>query len=220
MCNLYRMNRTQDEVRRLFDGAHDRAGNLPDLPSIYPDQTAPIVRNCEDGPELVQARWGMPTPAFFLRGKAYDSGITNIRKTNSPHWQQWLTPRYRCLVPWTAFAEPMRGPDGKSRDVWFDLGEDEPLAFFAGVSVANWTSVRKVREGKVTADLYAFLTTSPNAEVGEVHRKAMPVVLTDPLDWQAWLTRPWSEVAHLQRPLPKGSLRRHLPPEEAQPSLF
>jgi len=129
MCNLYRMKRTQDEVQGLFPGIHDRTGNLPELSSIYPDQAAPIVRNCADGQELVQVRWGMPTPAYFLRDRAYDKGITSIRKTSSQHWQQWLGREHRCLVPWTGFAEPSRGSDGKPRDVWFDLGEDEPLAF-------------------------------------------------------------------------------------------
>jgi hypothetical protein len=42
----------------------------------------------------------------------------------------------------------------------------------------NWTSVRKVKEGETTNDLYAFLTTEPNAEVGAIHPKAMPVILT------------------------------------------
>jgi hypothetical protein len=32
----------------------------------------------------------------------------------------------------------------------------------------NWTSVRKAREGEVTADIFGMLTTGPNAEVGRV----------------------------------------------------
>jgi putative SOS response-associated peptidase YedK len=30
-------------------------------------------------------------------------------------------------------------------------------------------------EGETTNDLYGFLTTEPNAEVGAIHPKAMPV---------------------------------------------
>src|SRR4051794_3547321 len=41
-------------------------------------------------------------------------------------------------------------------------------------------SVRKVKEGEVEADLFAFLTTEPNAEVGALHPKAMPVILIEP----------------------------------------
>ena len=56
--------------------------------------------------------------------------------------------------------------------------------------VPQWTSVRKLKEGPVTADLYGFLTTDPNKEVGALHPKAMPVILTtveeiDPLDDRA-----------------------------------
>ena len=61
MCNLYSMLRSQDAMRRLFD-AHDRFGNQPPLPGIYPDYAAPIVRNGPDGRELVTARWGLPSP--------------------------------------------------------------------------------------------------------------------------------------------------------------
>ena len=40
--------------------------------------------------------------------------------------------------------------------------------------------MRKVKEGETTNDLYAFLTTEPNAEIGAVYPKAMPVILTTP----------------------------------------
>ncbi len=61
--------------------------------------------------------------------------------------------------------------------IWFALDNDRPLAFFAGIWT-RWTSVRKVREGEVTADLFGFLTTEPNAEVAVVHPQAMPAILT------------------------------------------
>jgi putative SOS response-associated peptidase YedK len=52
------------------------------------------------------------------------------------------------------------------------------LAFFAGIWAPAWKPGRKLKEGEVTADLYAFLTSEPNAEVGAKHSKAMPVTLT------------------------------------------
>ncbi|PQO24903.1 DUF159 family protein [Rhodobacteraceae bacterium WD3A24] len=203
MCNLYSQTSAQDAMRRLFDVAVDRLGNLPPQPGIYPDYRAPIIRQGEEGRELVMGRWGMPTPPQFLEGKRADRGVTNIRNTKSPHWRRWLGPEHRCLVPFTAFAEPDATRGGR-HNVWFSLPEDRPAAF-AGLWT-RWTSVRKLKEGETTDDLYGFLTCAPNAEVAEVHPKAMPVILTDPQDWKTWLTAPWSAAAALQRHLPDEML--------------
>jgi putative SOS response-associated peptidase YedK len=40
-------------------------------------------------------------------------------------------------------------------------------------------------------DLFAFLTTGPNREVGAIHPKAMPVILTEPEELETWLVAPW-----------------------------
>ena len=99
-----------------------------------------------------------------------------------------------------------RVQQGEGGDIWFALDETRPLACFAGIW-ANWTSVRKVKEGETTNDLYAFLTTEPNVEVGAIHPKAMPVILTTPDEVETWMTAPPDEALQLQRPLPDGALR-------------
>jgi len=55
-------------------------------------------------------------------------------------------------------------------------------------------------------ELFAFLTTDANAEVGAIHLKAMPVILIRPEEIKAWMTVPWPEASLLQRPLPGGAL--------------
>ena len=99
-----------------------------------------------------------------------DSGTTNIRNTNGKHWKQWLDVQHRCVVPFMSFSEFNKVEGG---EVWFALNETCPLACFAGIWT-NWTDVRKVKEGETTNDLFGFLTTDPNADVGASTRRRCP----------------------------------------------
>lgn len=199
MCNLYNVTTTQEAMIRLVAGLTDSAGNLQPG-HIYPDQLAPIIRNGESGPELVKARWGMPSPRSVLKTER-DPGVTNIRNLSSPHWRRWLGHEHRCLVPLTSFSEPRGKGQGFQ---WFAPADGGPI-FFAGIETRGWTSVRKVKDGETTDDLFGFLTSAPNAEVGAIHPKAMPVILTTADEWNAWLGG--IAAAELQRPLPDGTLR-------------
>ncbi|MEX2495412.1 MAG: SOS response-associated peptidase family protein [Woeseia sp.] len=207
MYNLYSLTKGQDAIRQLARAMRDTTGNLPPITGIYPDYPAPIVRTGADGVrELATARWGMPTPPKFLEGKKVDKGVTNIRNVSSSHWRRWTASASRCVVPFTSFSERDRLSDGKSDPVWFAFDETRPLAVFAGVWT-GWTCTRKLAEGEITCDLYAFLTTDPNRDVGAVHPKAMPVILTEPNDIEIWLTAPWLEACRLQRALADDALR-------------
>ena len=205
MCNLYSVTKGQQAIRELTNAMLDRTGNLPPLPGIFPDYAAPIVRNQPAGRELMMARWGMPSPEFALKGRNSNPGVTNIRNAASPHWRRWLGPEHRCVVPFTSFSENEHLPDGTKPPVWFALDETRPLAFFAGIWT-RWTSVRKVKEGETTNDLFAFLTTAPNREVGTIHPQAMPVILRSRGEIDLWMTAPATEALKLQQPLPDGTL--------------
>lgn len=213
MCNLYSQTKSQDAMRQVFSKAmvageelRDNSGNQPVLSRIYPDYRAPVIAPAPGGFQITTARWGMPTPQVYLAGKRTDPGVTNIRNTRSAHWRRWLGVAHRCLVPFDAFSEPETRPGAaRGKPVWFALGPERPLAFFAGIRT-EWTSVRRLKEGEVTTDLFGFLTAEPSREVAAVHPKAMPVILTRPEEWRRWLTAPAAEALALQRPLEDGAL--------------
>ena len=232
MCNLYSMVSNKEAIRDFakFLRTMPEMDNLPLFSSIYANGYGPIVRATDDGTrDLAKARWGLPTPEDKRKGN-YDAGVTNMR--NLFVWKDYLIPlNRRCVVPITSFAEPDQ-VGGTNKNHWFALDDDRPLCFFAGAWLPQWTSVRMVREGETTNDLYAFMTTKANDEVGKVHDKAMPVILRTPEEVERWFTIPYPEIAKgMQLPLPNGSLKvvnigtkqdgvEIEPPAPTQASLF
>ena len=72
-----------------------------------------------------------------------------------------------------------------------------------------WKGTRGPKSRPETGDhqLFGFLTTDANAEVGAIHPKAMPVILRTDDEIETWMTAPSEEALKLQRPLPDGTLK-------------
>jgi putative SOS response-associated peptidase YedK len=234
MCNLYRLDAREWSRKFAIDSkSFDNLVNMMDDYEVYPDREGLILRNAASGrAQLAHVRWGLPSSkkalldaaskrADKLRAKGKevdfdsllkmepDGGTTNVRNTNSSHWKRWLGIENRCIVPFTRFAEPdpaSKVEGGRTPNAWFSLNDSEPLAYFAGIWVPQWESVRKVKEGLIMTDLYGFLTTEPNGIVAPAHQKAMPVILTNDDEINTWLNKPWEDAKALQRPLPDDQL--------------
>jgi putative SOS response-associated peptidase YedK len=171
MCNLYRMTSNVEAIARLFN-VDTRGVNLPAFPAIYPDREAPVVRQDAGGARHLEImRWGFPPPPGVARAN----------------------PERRCLVPVTAFSEWSAAPDpatGKKRIHWFGMADPEDVPFaFAGL----W------RPNADEAPRMAFLTCAPNALVGAVHPKAMPVIVPRD-DYADWLEAPLDVAKALAQP--------------------
>jgi putative SOS response-associated peptidase YedK len=122
----------------------------------------------------------------------------------SKHWTRWLGAENPCVVPLNSFSEFNKG---RRRRHLVRAPRGPPPRLLRRHLDQLDTSVRKVKEGETTNDVFAFLTTEPNAEVGAIHPKAMPVILTTPDEVEVWMTAPPDEALKLQRPLPDGTLR-------------
>lgn len=196
MCTHYRSQHGPDMIRQVFgatlDGIARNAGA-----DVYPDREAPVVVQKGEARRIEFMRWGFPSPPT-VNGPP----VVNVRNVSSAFWRPWLKVEQRCLVPFTAFSE-WEDTRPKKTQRWFALGDDEPMAAFAGIW-RPWTGTRGTKRDPIEGEhlLFSFLTCAPNDVVRPIHEKAMPVVLTTPAEWETWLSAPAEIALALQRPLP------------------
>jgi putative SOS response-associated peptidase YedK len=205
MCNLYSMTAAREAVLRLFRVGDNRAAAYEPKASIFPGHLGAVVRRASDGErELSVLSWGFVLPQ---PGKA-PRRVTNFRddKVSSPFWRDSFE-RRRCLVPATSFCEPHGGRTPATWH-WFALqgGEARPLFAFAGIWRRHQGPIRKGGE-PVDLDVYAFLTTTPNALVATVNHERMPVLLTGATDFDTWLNGTPKEAFGLARELEAEQMR-------------
>jgi putative SOS response-associated peptidase YedK len=172
MCNHFRNHPADLQTWREYIGWDQSS---PDFASdVWPKYRALTVRDAQGTKVLDSMTWGVPFEAPGKRpGTKVKRQVTNVRNLESPFWRAMLIKaELRCLVPFTAFAEPK--PNAGREEVWFAV-PNAPSAAFAGI----W---RPSPMGNV----FAFLTCEPNPLVAPIHPKAMPVIL-HPEDYDRWL---------------------------------
>jgi putative SOS response-associated peptidase YedK len=156
------------------------ASNLEPREDIWPTDTAPVIRQTEDGIALAQLRWGFP-PA-----RSKGAPIINFRSEGRRF------PKGRCLVPASHFFEFTGTKSPKSKWKFTKTGEE--WFCFAGL----WRPMPDCG-----GEAFTLLTTAPGPDIAPIHTRQMVVLERD--DWQAWLNHDRPEGELLQ-PLRAGSL--------------
>jgi putative SOS response-associated peptidase YedK len=170
---------------------------------IFPDHDATLICMSENERLFKKnARWGLPT----LRSK--NKPITNIRNLNSWWWNEKnkeyiLERKYRCVIPFSKFAEPPRKP------IWF-CTKNKPMSFFAGFwcpwigeRLESITGKSKRIRKQGMWELFAFLTTSSNEITKAYNPKSMPVILSRKEEVIDWLLGGKKSLKKAQKPIDK-----------------
>ena len=217
MCNLYSLTRSREAMLRLFRIPENRAAVYAPLPAIFPGHAAPVIRQAADGErELVTMSWGF---VLLQQGKA-PRRVTNVRDDKiltSAFWRGSFEER-RCLVPATSFCEP-KGDAKPATWHWFALkgaaaatdtavtppAQQRPLFAFPGVWRRYKGPLRKDGE-PVELDVYAFLTTTPNALVATINHERMPVLLNSLEACRVWLEGTPQEAMTLAQEYPPDAM--------------
>jgi len=187
MCNLYRIEKNPDAIRRLFADVHIPLTFPEGIPNFEPrdvciSEKAPIVRFNSDRKvaELVERRWSWPSPT----GKP----VFNMRSDGREF------PRDRCLVMVDGFYEftAPADPKQKRKDRWHFSAAEGEMAI-AGL----------VRSNPEVGEAFTMLTVPPGPDIESYHSRG--VALLTPPQWRSWLDGSARSV-ELLRPSVGGSL--------------
>ena len=168
MCNLYRIEKNPDAIRRLFADVQIPLTFPEGIPNLEPRDVhitdrAPVVRWNADHAELVERRWSWPSP--------YGSPLFNMRSDGRNF------PKDRCLVPMDGFYEYTKptDPKQKRKDCWlFRPAEGRQFAI-AGL----------LREHPEVGEAFTLLTCPPGPDVELYHNRQ--IALLRPDQWRSWL---------------------------------
>lgn len=168
MCNLYRLEKNPDAIRRLFADAGIQLGFPEGIPNIAPadihiTDRAPIVRLGADGAELVVRRWSWPNAG----GKP----LYNLKSDGRSFGER------RCLAVADGFYEYTAPADPKARrkNRWLFTPAQGKLIGIAAI----W------RDHPQVGEAFTLLTAEPGEDVKPYHHRQ--IVLVPPERWAHWL---------------------------------
>jgi putative SOS response-associated peptidase YedK len=168
MCNLYRIEKSPDAIRRLFESAGLPLAFPEGVPNLQPadiriTDRAPVVRwnGCEA--ELVVRRWSWPS--------RYGSPLFNMRSDGRNF------PNDRCLVPMDGFYEytSPAEPKAKRKDRWL----------FRPAAVHDFAIAGLLRSHPEVGEAFTLLTCPPGPDVEPYHNRQ--IALLRPDRWRPWL---------------------------------
>jgi putative SOS response-associated peptidase YedK len=167
VCNLYRLEKNVDAVRRLFADLQMRLTFPEGIPNFQPrdvriTERAPIVRfNPAGEAELVERRWSWPGP----RGKP----VFNMRSDGREFRQD------RCIILASGFYEftASPNPQQKKKDCWLFRPHSE-------VAIAGL-----VRANADVGEAFTLLTVPPGPDITPYHQRGVALLCPD--KWRAWL---------------------------------
>jgi putative SOS response-associated peptidase YedK len=153
---------------------------IPSLEASYniaPTQLAPVIRQGDDGLQLVHARWGLVP--FWAKDLKIGNRMINARSETAAEKPAFRAAwkKRRCLVPASGFYEWQKTPDGKQPQAIHPARD--PLFAFAGL----WETWRSPQDETVTS--FTILTTRANPAMAPIHDR-MPVMITRD-DQSKWL---------------------------------
>lgn len=168
MCNLYRLDKGADAIRKLFGDMGTQLSFAEGIPNFEPRDVhitdrAPIVRVAGTETVLVERRWSWPLatgkPLYNLRSEGRNFAAN------------------RCLVIADGFYEytAPTDPKPKRKDRWLFTPAAGEMLGIAGI----WRAHPEVGEA------FTLLTAEPGPDVAPLRHRQ--IVLLDPVDWGRWL---------------------------------
>lgn len=147
---------------------------------ITPHGLAPVILDIQGNRTLRRMRFSLlPSWSKTERPKfaTYNARIETLE--SKPTWREPFQ-RFHCLVPMTAFIEPIYENDWAGNMVQFSRANEE-LLVAAGI-FDRWQEP----ETKRVVFSFAIITGPPSAEIAAVGHDRMPIFLR-PESWNEWI---------------------------------